>query len=240
MMKLTILFFLLSGYTCQNQVVEHVFEILDVSLEIVSDPSYTLLTVPPLKYINYSAEDGAFWWLSLNITTVFELGNEPLLRSIFQRFCKTHYSRRVQTSQSHPDIVTKAVPLVKINIIPLTENSANKEYFLNINADVIEIFAHTKRGILHGLSTLSQLLESPMPISLPVHIQDGPDVSWRGALNNFIYDVALIPLHFVEGLMVDVVRHYIPIPHLRRTIDAMAAAKLNILHLHLTDSQVCI
>lgn len=40
------------------------------------------------------------------------------------------------------------------------------------------------------------------------------------------------------GLMVDVVRHFIPMKLLRRTVDGMAAAKLNVLHMHLTDSQV--
>ena len=38
--------------------------------------------------------------------------------------------------------------------------------------------------------------------------------------------------------MVDVSRHFIPLEILRRTLDGMRAAKMNVLHLHLTDSQV--
>ena len=37
--------------------------------------------------------------------------------------------------------------------------------------------------------------------------------------------------------MLDVARHFIPVPMIKRTIDAMALSKFNTLHLHLTDAQ---
>lgn len=43
-------------------------------------------------------------------------------------------------------------------------------------------------------------------------------------------------LHLV-GLLVDVARHYQPLELLKRCVTAMELAKLNTLHLHLTDSQ---
>ena len=49
-------------------------------------------------------------------------------------------------------------------------------------------------------------------------IEDVPSVAWR-------------------GLMVDVARHYLPLPLLVATLDAMRAVKLNVLHMHLTDAQ---
>lgn len=72
-------------------------------------------------------------------------------------------------------------------------------------------------GVLHGLELLLQLcLEGP---TLPCGtIQDEPEYPWR-------------------GLMLDVARHFLPMPVLERTIDCMAAARLNVLHLHLTDDQ---
>jgi hexosaminidase len=72
-------------------------------------------------------------------------------------------------------------------------------------------------GVLHGLELLLQLcLEGP---TLPCGtIQDQPAYPWR-------------------GLMLDVARHFLPIPALERTIDCMAAVRLNVLHLHLTDDQ---
>jgi hexosaminidase len=51
-----------------------------------------------------------------------------------------------------------------------------------------------------------------------VSIEDAPRLEWRGA-------------------MVDVARHFMPKADLYRFIDAMAALKLNHLHIHLTDNQ---
>ena len=48
----------------------------------------------------------------------------------------------------------------------------------------------------------------------------------------------LLPGMSRVGLMLDVARHYIPVELILRTIETMGAAKLNVLHLHLTDSQV--
>lgn len=41
----------------------------------------------------------------------------------------------------------------------------------------------------------------------------------------------------VSGLMIDVSHHFIPLPLLMRSVDAMEISKMNVLHLHLTDSQ---
>ena len=40
-----------------------------------------------------------------------------------------------------------------------------------------------------------------------------------------------------RGLLLDSARHFIPLPDIKRQIDGMAAAKLNVLHWHLTDDQ---
>jgi hexosaminidase len=37
--------------------------------------------------------------------------------------------------------------------------------------------------------------------------------------------------------MIDVARHFIPADVLKRNIEAMAAVKMNVLHLHLTDNE---
>jgi len=51
-----------------------------------------------------------------------------------------------------------------------------------------------------------------------LRIEDAPAVAWR-------------------GMMADVARHFLPVPLLVSTLDAMKAVKLNVLHLHLTDAQ---
>lgn len=79
----------------------------------------------------------------------------------------------------------------------------------------VTIRAATEWGAIHALATVAQLAGQTHAIK---RIQDRPAYPWR-------------------GLMIDVVRHFIPLPALRRTLDAMSLAKLNVLHLHLTDDQ---
>eukprot|EP00250_Pteridium_aquilinum_P017791 c23786_g1_i1 orf=103-1854(-) len=83
--------------------------------------------------------------------------------------------------------------------------------------------ADTVWGALHGLETFSQL------------------VKWDGATENIVLEAGVTlsdsPLYGYRGVMLDVARNFIPVPDLMRTVRAMAYNKLNVLHLHLTDSQ---
>ena len=55
-------------------------------------------------------------------------------------------------------------------------------------------------------------------VAAPGRIVDAPRFAWRGA-------------------MLDVARHFMPVPVVQRYIDLMALYKLNRLHLHLSDDQ---
>eukprot|EP01034_Spumella_vulgaris_P035863 gene35863-44223_t len=89
----------------------------------------------------------------------------------------------------------------------------------SLRTSSVEIQCNTEAGLLLALSTLSQLLASPvLPVRLPFTLLDWPDNNWR-------------------GILIDVSRHFQPLPLLKRTLDAMEASKLNVLHLHLTDAQ---
>jgi N-acetyl-beta-hexosaminidase len=37
--------------------------------------------------------------------------------------------------------------------------------------------------------------------------------------------------------MMDYARHFYPVPFIQHTLDAMAASKLNVLHMHITDDE---
>ena len=95
-----------------------------------------------------------------------------------------------------------------------------ESYTLTIRKNKINLSAPTEWGILHGLETLLQLAnnEGDRWYFPEVHIVDTPRYSWR-------------------GLMVDVCRHWIPKAVILRNLDAMAAVKMNVLHLHLTEHQ---
>ncbi|WP_154795433.1 family 20 glycosylhydrolase [Occultella kanbiaonis] len=91
-------------------------------------------------------------------------------------------------------------------------------YTLTVDADRIHIDGSTA-GLVRGLATLVQLRALAADGAVPaLRIEDAPRFARR-------------------GLMIDVVRHFFGVPALRRVIDLMAAYKLNVLHLHLTDDQ---
>jgi hexosaminidase len=73
---------------------------------------------------------------------------------------------------------------------------------------------------MHGLETLQQLIKSDATgYFVPaVTIRDTPRFRWR-------------------GLMIDCGRHFIPVDILKRTLDGMAAVKLNVFHWHLSEDQ---
>ncbi|MDE3105809.1 MAG: family 20 glycosylhydrolase [Acidobacteriota bacterium] len=96
----------------------------------------------------------------------------------------------------------------------------DESYTLDVTATQAELAAKTVVGAIRGLATLEQLLErTPTGYAWPaVHIADEPRYHWR-------------------GLLIDCGRHFEPVPVIERTLDAMAAVKLNVFHWHLTEDQ---
>ena len=96
----------------------------------------------------------------------------------------------------------------------------DESYSLSVTSSGARIEAATVVGAMHGLETLVQLVQpSGSDYVLPlVSIKDSPRFRWR-------------------GLMVDCGRHFEPMDVLKRTIDGMAAVKLNVFHWHLTEDQ---
>ncbi|RMG25933.1 MAG: hypothetical protein D6730_10000 [Bacteroidetes bacterium] len=96
----------------------------------------------------------------------------------------------------------------------------DESYSLRIGRSGITLRAAETWGVLRGMESLAQLLQQQEgQWSLPFcRIKDKPRFAWR-------------------GLMLDVVRHWMPKEVVLRTLDGMAAVKMNVLHLHLTDDQ---
>ena len=100
-----------------------------------------------------------------------------------------------------------------------TDVKSKEGYTLSIDEHVT-IKAFTEIGILNALESLAQLLNaySQGAVLQKMEIEDWPSFPWR-------------------GMMVDVARHFIPLDIMKRNVDAMAAVKYNILHLHLSDDE---
>ncbi|MFU8816730.1 MAG: beta-N-acetylhexosaminidase [Pseudomonadales bacterium] len=93
----------------------------------------------------------------------------------------------------------------------------DEAYTLEVSAAGVRLEAAAEWGILRGLATLTQLCAGGAAVAAQ-RIVDRPRFPWR-------------------GLMIDVARRFMPLATLLRTLDAMAALKLNVLHLHLSDDQ---
>ena len=96
----------------------------------------------------------------------------------------------------------------------------DESYELEISASNILLSATTDLGAIHGLETLLQTLTADEnQYYFPAcKIIDEPRFPWR-------------------GLMIDVARHFQPVDVIKRNIDGLAAVKMNVLHLHLSDDQ---
>ncbi|WP_030994139.1 beta-N-acetylhexosaminidase, partial [Streptomyces sp. NRRL F-6677] len=126
---------------------------------------------------------------------------------------------------------TPARTRVRLALTPhLAEELGGPEgYRLTTTPHSVTLTAAAEPGLFHAAQTLRQLLgpeafrrapvtprrEWPVPA---VTLHDSPRFRWR-------------------GLMLDVARHFMPKDGVLRYLDLMAAHKLNVLHLHLTDDQ---
>ncbi|WP_244983763.1 beta-N-acetylhexosaminidase, partial [Acetobacter okinawensis] len=93
-----------------------------------------------------------------------------------------------------------------------------ESYVLDVAPTGITLNAQGPAGVLHGLTSLTQLVRQELdgPVLAQAHIEDTPRFAWR-------------------GLMLDTSRHFMPLPDVLRQLDAMEMVKLNVLHLHLSD-----
>ncbi|GAA5768132.1 beta-hexosaminidase [Streptosporangium roseum] len=110
----------------------------------------------------------------------------------------------------------------------LAAGLGHEAYRLIVRPGGVRVEAGDAAGAFYGAQTLRQLLPPAAFRSgavgerdwlvAPVTVEDRPRFRWRGCL-------------------IDVARHFLPKPDLLRYIDLLAAHKLNVLHLHLTDDQ---
>jgi hexosaminidase len=133
---------------------------------------------------------------------------------------------RTQTGVSLPPILRgpATAPVIAIDVDSAGQRvqsvDEDESYSLTIDPLGGRLKARTVVGALRGLETLLQLVESDrFGFYLPVvTIDDAPRFRWR-------------------GLLMDVSRHFMPVETVKRTLDGMAAVKLNVFHWHLTDDQ---
>jgi len=137
-------------------------------------------------------------------------------------FAHTHHSATTgHGGQQHVGmLVTVADPTAPLEL------GTNESYALTMRKrGAAAIDAQTVWGALRALETFAQLVSYDFlarrhrtPPVLPLRIVDRPRFPHR-------------------GLMLDVGRHFLPVARLRRAVDSLSYAKLNVLHLHLTEAE---
>ncbi len=120
------------------------------------------------------------------------------------------------SSSSTPQFVIKtAGPSASVQQL-----GEDESYHLAVDAHHVTLSAANPLGILHGLQTFLQLVQSTPQgfVVTAVTIDDSPRFPWR-------------------GLMLDTGRHFMPLDTVRQTLDGMEAVKLNVFHWHLSEDQ---
>jgi hexosaminidase len=121
---------------------------------------------------------------------------------------------------TNKDTNSDAALVIRVHRPGQVKLGEDESYRLRVSPRQIELSAEDDIGALRGLQTVLQLVRSDQSrYYVPdVKINDHPRFSWR-------------------GLMIDVARHFEPVNVIERELNGMAAVKLNVLHLHLSDDQ---
>ncbi|WP_436738646.1 beta-N-acetylhexosaminidase [Streptomyces sp. BBFR102] len=120
-------------------------------------------------------------------------------------------------------------PVVDLRLSGEAGGLGAEAYRLTVSAGGVLIEGGDAAGVFWGAQTLRQLL--------------GPDAFRRAPLNPgrawLLGHVAIedAPRFAWRGMMLDVARHFMPKDGVLRHLDLLAAHKLNVFHLHLTDDQ---
>ena len=107
---------------------------------------------------------------------------------------------------------------IRLKLLRASKMPGPEAYHLRASGHDILIEASDPRGLFYGAQTLLQLVtgNSKSRSVQSIEVTDAPRFRWR-------------------GLLIDLARHFFGKQTLFKIIDEMAAYKLNVLHLHLTD-----
>ena len=116
---------------------------------------------------------------------------------------------------------------IRLELVAKDSSLGAEGYHLSVTSRGIILKASKPAGLFYGVQTLRQLLPAAVEAQttqsaawvIPAQqIRDRPEYGFRGA-------------------MLDVARHFFGVTDVKRFIDLIAAYKMNILHLHLSDDQ---
>ena len=156
----------------------------------------------------------------------FKLENKqpsPILTAAIARYEALTFPHDLGTSSSSG--VTALTIAVASTAEDFPQLGMSENYNLTIpTSGVATLVADSVWGAMHGLETFSQLVA--LDFDTPAYTV--PNTPWM------IEDAPRFP-H--RGLMIDTARHFEPLDAIKKIIDSLPYAKLNVLHWHMSDSQ---
>jgi hexosaminidase len=151
-----------------------------------------------------------------------------ILASAFERYTKVTFPRGAgEVITATADVLLEALEVYvqEPDDQAVPQLGMDESYSLEVPASGVgTLKAATVWGALRGLESFSQLVGFDFASGqyflhgAPCSITDAPRFSHR-------------------GLLLDTSRHYLPLSAIRRTLEAMSYAKLNVLHWHIVDAQ---
>lgn len=195
-----------------------------------------LCTVPqiwplPTQTFNYEKRAVAFFEQQIFLSTQAQQPVKSMLYNAFNIFIQNvRYLAEpsLEWTQTSEIIAVNVSISVALSDITRLRLETDESYSLVVNRVdehlLVDISAKTFFGARHGLETLSQLIWW--------------DEMASGGMLKILEDVTIVdaPKFPYRGVMIDTARNFFPLYQLKGVADGMAASKLNVLHLHLTDA----
>jgi len=157
----------------------------------------------------------------------------PLLEQAFERYLKLTFPHETDSWVACPSPPAPSPPIAGLTISVANSDeshpsvSTDESYALHVDTSTSSTSATatapTVYGALRALETFSQLVTYDFDcgvytVPAGLNITDAPRFPHR-------------------GLMIDTARHYQPLASIRRVIDSLPFAKINVLHWHMVDTQ---
>ncbi len=164
-----------------------------------------------------------FFTFSNTTELIYNYKNKELTTALSPLFLKLNTSAGIKLKAS------KYKNKGNIITVSLSDKITNDEgYELKVNPNEIIILAKKPSGVFYAVQSLLQLL--PIEIECCTIIKN---IDWKIPC----VSITDAPAFGYRGIMLDVARHYMPYEFLKKLIDLLSMQKMNVLHLHLTDSQ---
>ncbi|KAI9326211.1 glycoside hydrolase superfamily [Obelidium mucronatum] len=175
------------------------------------------------------------------ITIVAVNGNQALLEKAAKRLRANALSIGCNDSTVSGDITNVSVTVTGTDPKDLAQ--ADESYTLKTDNNAVTITANHSVGALRALETLAQLIKPNE--KLPFHVKTDAagcaTAKAAGFKAGFVvpsgpWNISDKPSYSFRGVSLDTSRNYIPVASILRTLDGLAASKLNVLHWHIVDA----